>query len=222
MVGYRGGGQAGAGGGRAGRAALRAAGLAAGVLALAAAAWAEPREYAIDPAASRFEVHTGTAGLLGGLAHEHTVRAGALQGRVRWDPAAPEQAEVEVTVQARALIVADEGIEERTRQQIAETMRREVLEVERYPLIRFRSRRVVRVGEQLRVSGWLELHGVRREVVVPVALAELPEGALLAEGEFRLRQSEFGIEPYSTALGTIAVADEVAFRFRAVLRARAR
>ena len=42
---------------------------------------------------------------------------------------------------------------------------------------------------------------------------------LAASGEFTLLQSDFGIEPYSTLFGAIAVQDRVTVRFRIVARA---
>jgi hypothetical protein len=39
---------------------------------------------------------------------------------------------------------------------------------------------------------------------------------LRARGRFSVKQRDFGIDPYSTALGTVQVADEITFDFEAV------
>jgi hypothetical protein len=42
------------------------------------------------------------------------------------------------------------------------------------------------------------------------------ERQLIATGAFSIDQTDWGIEPYSAALGTIKVADEVTFELRVV------
>jgi len=42
---------------------------------------------------------------------------------------------------------------------------------------------------------------------------ERKEGALVARGEFPLRQSELGFKPFSVAMGTLVVLDEMRIRF---------
>jgi hypothetical protein len=42
---------------------------------------------------------------------------------------------------------------------------------------------------------------------------------LMASGSFTVRQTDFGIQPYSTGFGTVKVADPVRFEFDVVGRA---
>jgi hypothetical protein len=39
------------------------------------------------------------------------------------------------------------------------------------------------------------------------------EGALMASGEFALRQSELGLKPFSVAMGSLVVLDEMHIHF---------
>ena len=74
-----------------------------------APAWAQGGEadsvvYALS-AASRFEVKTGKAGLLGFAGHAHVVRAHGFAGRVVYFPNAPSRSRVEIVVPADSLVV---------------------------------------------------------------------------------------------------------------------
>lgn len=92
---------------------------------------------------------------------------------------------------------------------IEQAMRDKVLDVRRHPEIRFRSAKVQEEGDFARVEGTLTLHGVER----PLALAARADaGAWIAEVE--LSQPDFGIKPYTTALGTLKVKPAVRVRLR--------
>jgi hypothetical protein len=54
-------------------------------------------------------------------------------------------------------------------------------------------------------------------VRVPVAL-ERRLGELVARGEFPLKQSELGFKPFSVAMGTLVVIDEMRIRFDVTAR----
>jgi len=58
-----------------------------------------------------------------------------------------------------------------------------------------------------------QVHQVR----VPVTL-ERKAGALMARGEFPLKQSELGFKPFSVAMGTLVVLDEMRIHFEVSAR----
>ena len=70
--------------------------------------------------------------------------------------------------------------------------------------IEFRSTRL-ELGDPIRVEGELELHGERR----PIAFELTPAGDGALTGTAVVRQSEWGMKPYSALFGTLKVADEV-------------
>jgi polyisoprenoid-binding protein YceI len=92
-----------------------------------------------------------------------------------------------------------------------------VLETGKYPQITFRSRnlRASRNPDgsfDVALAGVLDLHGVRRKVVVPAHVTLGPRG-VRAVGALELRQSDFKIKPYTFARGTVKVRDYVALSF---------
>jgi hypothetical protein len=52
---------------------------------------------------------------------------------------------------------------------------------------------------------------------VPVSVRR-EAGALVASGEFPLRQSELGLKPFSVAMGSLVVLDEMHIRFEIAAR----
>jgi hypothetical protein len=60
--------------------------------------------------------------------------------------------------------------------------------------------------------GTLELRGRTKPIRVPIA-ATFEAPVMRAKGQAELRQTDFGIDPYSTALGTIGVEDRLEVHF---------
>src|SRR5207249_5004152 len=105
-----------------------------------AGAWAQGGEpdsvvYVLS-AASRFEVKTGKAGLLGFAGHTHVVRARGFAGRVVYYPTAPSESRLEIVVPADSLAVLTPPDTEEIRK-VAQTMRTDVLHVDDFPVISF-------------------------------------------------------------------------------------
>jgi polyisoprenoid-binding protein YceI len=63
----------------------------------------------------------------------------------------------------------------------------------------------------------ITLAGTARELTVPITL-DIADQELAASGRISLRQSDFGIEPFSAAGGNLQVADDILIRFRIVAR----
>jgi polyisoprenoid-binding protein YceI len=63
----------------------------------------------------------------------------------------------------------------------------------------------------------ITLAGTARELTVPITLT-IADRELAASGRISLRQSDFGIEPFSAAGGNLQVADDILIRFRIVAR----
>jgi polyisoprenoid-binding protein YceI len=87
-----------------------------------------------------------------------------------------------------------------------------------YPTIRLRATDVATAGDAFDVGVEITLKDQVRSVRVPVSL-ERKDGALKATGEFPLKQSELGFKPFSVAMGSLVVLDEMRIRFEVVARA---
>jgi polyisoprenoid-binding protein YceI len=160
--------------------------------------------WAIDPA------HTDV-----GFAVKHlmisTVRGrfGSVRGTIRLDEANLAASSVEVEIDAAS-------IDTRQEQRDAHLRSADFFDVERFPLITFRSRAVEAVGEgRFKVTGGLTIHGVTREVVLDAAdegRGVDPWGNRKAAftAETRIDRREFGLG-WNQALeaGGVLVANEI-------------
>jgi polyisoprenoid-binding protein YceI len=92
-----------------------------------------------------------------------------------------------------------------------------LLDGEKYPEIRLRATDVVAAGEGFDVGVEITIKDQAHHVRVPVTL-ERKDGALVVRGEFPLKQSELGFKPFSVAMGTLVVLDEMRIHFEVTAR----
>jgi polyisoprenoid-binding protein YceI len=176
------------------------------VLALAVLAWAWPAagaagtvRYRIQPELTELRFKA-TSRLMDA---DGTFRRFA--GEVTVDPKDARTARVTLTIEAASI---DTGIRLRDNH----LRSAEFLDVERYPSITFESVRVDPADRRATVVGRLTIHGVTRQLTVPIEV-ELAETTLLARGELALRRSDFGIT-YQSVLNPVGDLVRVAFVFR--------
>jgi len=182
--------------------------------AIAPLAQHEPVTYMLSPA-SRLEVRTGKAGLLGFAGHEHLIRARAFSGRIEYQADAPADSRVEVVVPTDSLEVLTPPDTEEIRK-VTATMRSDVLDVAHYPEIRLATRLVEPNNGHLRVIAALTIKGVTRDVPLEVQFT-ISGDTLRATTAFAIKQTDFGIRPYRGGPGgTVRVADKVSFDVSAV------
>ncbi len=93
-----------------------------------------------------------------------------------------------------------------------------VLDASQYPKITIQSAGILGELPEFSVLARISLKDKTRSLPVPVRVRQTG-GHLIAEGEFTLNQSEFGIEPFSILLGAISVQDELRVQYRIVAQA---
>jgi polyisoprenoid-binding protein YceI len=185
-------------------------------------ATAPPSEgrYKINAGQSHFTVRALVGGLLSSVAgHDHTIAIRDFSGTVLFTYGSVTPAALQFAVKADSLAVTDK-VSDSDRNKIQTTMRNDVLDVGNYPEITFKSTSVTaaRVEEgkyQTHITGELTLHGTARPLTIN-AFVTFYATSLQAEGQFALRQSDYGIKPVSVAGGTIKVKDELKFSFTIV------
>lgn len=180
--------------------------------------------YALSPH-SVLEVHAGKSGILAGFGHEHLIRAHAFAGEIVYFPAALGRSRVSVTVLTDSLRVVPEA-DSADIPKITATMRQKTLRVDSFAEITFVSREVAgpdsgAAAHRIRVTGDLTMVGKTRPVSVDMDLSFAGD-TLRADGEFVVKQTDFGIKPYSKVLGMVKVKDAVRFELHIVAVAAAR
>ncbi len=182
------------------------------------------RTYSIVASESSFWVYVGKAGLLSGLAHNHNIGVKTFSGRVIIPEAGASAGTLELNADTKSLTILDKEVSDKDRAEITSSMNTIVLETGTYPKISFRSGSVSDLKEagnnnySFTLNGDLTLHGATKRIAVPVTATITPQ-QLKASGKYTLRQSDFGIKPYSAAGGTIKVKNEVVVNFAIVAKA---
>lgn len=168
-----------------------------------------PEAYRILPEASRLQVHTYKGGLFGMFGHEHDIRAQAFEGTVIYNPRDASESSVSVRVRTDSLLVVPAS-DSSDIPDITRRMREEVLCVDSFPEITFTSTAVEFQDSTLHLLGDLTMVGHTQPVEMDLVLKLIPP-VLHVQGSFTVKQTAFGIRPYSTALGTVQVKDEITF-----------
>ena len=168
----------------------------------------------------RFQIQTGTSGLFGVFAHDHLIEAQKIEGCASIDAKDLTHSSIKVTFATASVRVMDPKESPKDRAKVQETMESEVLGVSEFPRVVFESTSIERGegSDGFRVHGNLTIRGKTQPVVVPVTFTRVEEGVYRARGEYKFKQSSFGIRPVQLAGGTVKVKDEVRTDFELFLK----
>lgn len=187
------------------------------------------REYQVVPSESILQILVYRGGAMARLGHNHVIASHQLSGPVyvtddpfgtRFDISVPVS---ELTVDEPALRAAagpdfPPGVPESAREGTRNNLMSEgLLDAAQFPSMRLRATDVRATGETYDVGVEVTLKGTTHLLRVPVAVKR-QDGAILASGEFPLKQSELGLKPFSAALGALVVLDDMRVRFDVVAR----
>ena len=189
----------------------------------AAAPAAAPVKYKLD-ANKGFvyvQVFKDQSTLAASLSHDHVIRAKGWSGAVTWDPSNVGACQVEVNVpvgqlevdapEMRKKVGYDTVLDDSDRGTVREHMLAEdQLNSAKYPNISFKSTKCEGTGSAIKVTGNFTLHGVSKQVTVPMTLSGDGK-AFTAKGSFKVKQSDFGYKPFEALLGQLKNSDEISF-----------
>jgi len=185
------------------------------------------RNYQVVPGESEVRLLVYRGGELAKFGHNHVIVSNGVQGKVyRGDTAASSGFELSIPVESFRVDPAgprgeegeafsssvSEGAAGGTRDNM---LGEKVLNAERYPGIGIRSVSLTgpfwNPDARMRVT----LHGVTRDLTAPFSVTEAG-GRLVIVGSFSLKQSDFGITPFSALNGGLQVQDIIRVRARIV------
>lgn len=173
--------------------------------------------FRLDAAQSHFTVQAFAEGLFSAFAHDPVIAVQEFTGDVQCELESMANASVTLTIKAGSLVVSD-STKESDRAEIEHKMRDEVLETDKYPEIIFVSSNVTATkltnGQfRARMIGDLTLHGATQKNLWLFAEVSINENGLRAQGEYALKQTDFGIKLVSVAIGALKVKNEVKLTF---------
>ena len=169
-------------------------------------------------------IHVFRGGTFARLGHNHVITSKSVTGRV-WLRPQFSASGFEMSFPVADLIVDDPDArraagsefppevpaadKDGTRKNM---LRAEVLDAENYPRVTVRSASVSGSLQAPRMTARVTIKDVTRNVVVPATVAGNGK-RLTASGEFEILQTDFGIKPFTVALGALAVQDQLLVRF---------
>ncbi|MEO6119283.1 MAG: YceI family protein [Terriglobales bacterium] len=170
-------------------------------------------EYKIDPAhsAANFSVKHMLISTVHG-------RFASVSGTIIYDEKDPSKSSVEAVIKADSINTDNESRDKHLKSA-------DFFEVEKYPEITFKSKRVEKRGNRLIAIGTLTMKGVSKDIELPFEIAKLntPRGALIGVGaSTELNRQDYGVS-WSRKLdnGGLAVSDTVKIELNLEARAAA-
>jgi polyisoprenoid-binding protein YceI len=194
------------------------------LLAVASAASAAGATYPVVESKSSVRIHVGKSGAFSFAGHKHEVQA-PVSGTITADPANLSASVVDLTFDSWHLRVLPDHEPSGDAPKVEEAMHGpEVLDAVRFPKIHFLSKKVTGRtlsdgGYELSIVGELSLHGVTKELTVPVKV-KIDGRSLTATGETTLRHDQFGMKPVSAGGGSVKVKNEIQIDFEIVAEQR--
>ena len=183
--------------------------------------------YQVDPGSSQLAILVYRGGKFSRLGHNHVMSSQDVTGRVWVHPEFPRSG-FELTFPVAKLVVDDtearraaggdfppdipQSDKDGTRKNM---LKPEVLDGEHYAEVKLRSAKIGGTLEAPQVTAHITIKDASRDVEVPVKIA-VAGAKLSASGEFDVLQSDFGIKPFSVALGALEVQDRLHIKFTIV------
>lgn len=181
---------------------------------IASVAVAEP----LDPEKSELVVLVWKRGVAAAAGHDHVVRATRFGGSLERSDAS--HVKVDVTVETASLIPDEPALREKLRvgPPVKDSDRKTIeehlkgpdqLDVAKFATMHFESTQST-LDEKGKgsIKGRLTVHGVTRDVEVPVTV-RLVGNRLLGSARLRLALSDYGVQPFSALLGMLGNRDVV-------------
>lgn len=167
--------------------------------------------YSLGPADGTLSVRTQRTGAAAMAGHNLLIHVTSWRGTIELG----ERTTIALDVDGSSLRVQEasggvQALQDEDKENIHQTIDDEVL---RRQKIEFRSSRVEVAGPGLHVEGELTLNGATRPLAFDLALTA--DGGV--EGTAVVKQTDWGLKPYSGLFGALKVVDEVEVGFRATL-----
>jgi polyisoprenoid-binding protein YceI len=191
---------------------------------------ADAREYRVDAAASLLQVLVYRGGAMARLGHNHVIASHHLAGSV-WLTGDPLATRFDIRFPVNELTIDEPALREAVGSpdfpaQVPQSAREgtrtnllsgALLDGAHHAEIRLRATDVRGANGAYDVGVQVTFKDSNYSLRVPVTVSR-EAGAVVASGEFPLRQSDLGLKPFSVAMGTLVVLDDMKVRFRLTAR----
>jgi polyisoprenoid-binding protein YceI len=162
-------------------------------------------------------IRTGVAGRAARMGHRLTIAMTRWKATVGWSDAEPATAELTVEIDSLEVLRGEGGIKGLSgpEKALVQSNALKSLDANRYPEIRFAAEAIDKTDDGYRLTGMLQISGKSREHVIDLYTEDLGDSWRMS-AESNVRQSDYGLKPYSLLMGSVRVAEDVTVSFTAV------
>jgi polyisoprenoid-binding protein YceI len=173
-------------------------------------------EWTIDASDGELTVHTAVAGRAAKMGHRLTIAMKRWQATVQWAEGEPVGAQLTVDVDSLEVLKGEGGLTPLSGPEkiLVRSNALRQLGAGRFPQIRFDADSIDSSQDGYRLTGTLQIHGKTRRQVIDLRTEGLGEAWRIST-QAVVRQSDFGVKPYSLLMGSLKVADDVTVSFTA-------
>jgi polyisoprenoid-binding protein YceI len=173
--------------------------------------------WTLDAADGELLLRTGVKGRAARMGHRLTIAMTRWQATVRWAGADPVAAELKVDTDSFEVVGSRGGVKglSSPEKALVRSNALSSLDAGRFPDIRFTTDEIEETENGYRLTGTLHIRGKQRKHVIDLRTEDSGDSWQIST-ESTVRQSEYGIKPYSLLMGSVRVADDVTLSFSAV------
>jgi polyisoprenoid-binding protein YceI len=174
-------------------------------------------DWRIEPPDGELLIRTGVTGRAARMGHRLTVAMSRWHATVQWDGAEPVALEFAVETDSFEVVRGEGGVTGLSgpEKAVIRSNALKSLQASRFPEISFAADVIDKTEDGYRVTGRLQLRDELREHVIDVRTEDLGDAWRMSV-ETGVRQSDYGIKPYSILMGSVRVADDVTVSFTTV------
>ena len=171
----------------------------------------------LDASDGELLIRTGVKGRAARMGHRLTIVMTRWQATVSWAGAEPVAAELAVETDSFDVLRGEGGVKglsgpEKT---LVRSNALKSLDAGRFPEIRFTTETIDKTDDGYRLTGKLHIRGKSRQHVIDLRTEDLGDSWRMS-AESGVRQTDYGVKPYSLLMGSVQVADDVTVSFAAV------
>jgi polyisoprenoid-binding protein YceI len=172
--------------------------------------------WSLEGSAGELLIRTGVAGPAAAMGHRLTIAMRRWRATTHWNSDEPVDAELTVEVGSLEVVRGEGGVTPLSgaEKMLVRGSALRSLDAQRFPQITFSANTIEKTDDGYRLSGTLTIHGKTRPQIVDLRTDDRGDSWQLSS-ETVIRQSEFGVKPYSQLLGALKVADDVTVSFTA-------
>jgi polyisoprenoid-binding protein YceI len=175
--------------------------------------------WTLDASDGELQLRTGVTGRAARMGHRLTIAMTRWQATVSWDGDQPVTAELVVETDSFEVLRGEGGVKGLSGPEkiVVRSNAMSSLSARRFPEVRFTADAIDKTNDGYRLSGTLQIRGKSREHVIDLRTDDLGDSWRMS-AESRVRQSDYGIKPFSLLMGSVQVTDDVTVSFTAVHR----